>query len=187
MGVAFNRLRGVVFVLAGIFVFTSLLSLLIPSKVMVVRSVQIRSADTTLFSMVADLNNWRKWHPVFQQQDVVIAVSKPSTGVGATAKWISADKENTIRITDVQQNSLGFLLAREGENDIANILSVQTARDSLGVEVEWRALTHLKWYPWEKFYGIFLEQVTGPSYEAALNKLREFVEGGNPTAAISGN
>jgi hypothetical protein len=42
--------------------------------------------------------------------------------------------------------------------------------------VEWRSLTRLHWYPWEKFYAIFMDKITGPGYEAALNGLKEIVE-----------
>jgi hypothetical protein len=34
----------------------------------------------------------------------------------------------------------------------------------------------MKWYPWEKFSGIFVDKMTGPGYQAALNELKDFVE-----------
>jgi hypothetical protein len=34
----------------------------------------------------------------------------------------------------------------------------------------------MKWYPWEKAKGIFLDKVSGPQYEAALANLKKAVE-----------
>jgi hypothetical protein len=51
--------------------------------------------------------------------------------------------------------------------------------DSSAMQVEWRVLTKLKWYPWEKFYGIFIDKLTGPGYEVALNNLKELAENKN--------
>ena len=45
------------------------------------------------------------------------------------------------------------------------------------MQVEWNAVTRLKWYPWEKFYGIFIEKSSGQGYEDALNSLKTYVEG----------
>jgi len=47
------------------------------------------------------------------------------------------------------------------------------------LQVEWRAITHLKWYPWEKFAGIFVSEMTGPGYQQALDALQKYIEQGN--------
>jgi hypothetical protein len=36
--------------------------------------------------------------------------------------------------------------------------------------------TYFKWYPWEKIKGIFLDKISGPQYESALVRLKEFAE-----------
>ena len=69
------------------------------------------------------------------------------------------------------------ILQREGENEVINMISILPLPDSNQVQVEWRSLTKLKWSPWEKFYGIFVEKLTGPGYEAALNSLKSYTEG----------
>ena len=44
------------------------------------------------------------------------------------------------------------------------------------VKADWIATTHLHWYPWEKFYAIFIDKLTGPGYEAALQGLKTYTE-----------
>jgi len=36
--------------------------------------------------------------------------------------------------------------------------------------------TNLKWYPWEKMKGIFLDKISGPQYEEALKNLKDYCE-----------
>lgn len=69
-----------------------------------------------------------------------------------------------------------FLLQAEGENDVENEVVILPLPTQQAVQVEWRAITKLSWYPWQKFYGIFVDQLTGPGYEAALNNLKLFLE-----------
>ncbi|MEO5891778.1 MAG: hypothetical protein ABIQ31_16140, partial [Ferruginibacter sp.] len=84
-------------------------------------------------------------------------------------------KEIDIRLISADSTSIKFLLQSEGENDIENDI-VLTALSSRSVQVEWRAITKLHWYPWEKVYGIFIDKMTGPGYENALNGLKDYME-----------
>jgi hypothetical protein len=124
---------------------------------------------------IANLKNWKNWHPVFMKEPGVI-YSEPSEGAKAFAVWTSNEKVNKILITESDASGIKFLLIRKNEKDVENILSVRPTQDSTGLQVEWKALTHLKWYPWEKFAGIFIDKMTGPGYEAALVSLQQYLE-----------
>lgn len=168
--------KGFVIGITGLFVMITLLSLLMPSKVMTVRSVVIHGTTANVFNEIADLNNWKHWHPVFKQDSNTIKISNPSTGVDAFASWNSLGKNNKLLIRAIVPDQLKADLSRTGENTSANIITVSALKDSNNVQVEWRVLTKLKWYPWEKFSGIFVDKMTGPGYEAALNDLKVLIE-----------
>jgi len=170
-------LKGFVFAITGLFIVITLLSLLMPSKVMTVRSVVIHGTTQQVFAEIADLGNWKRWHPVFQQDSNTIEISNPSAGVNASAEWTTNGKKNKLLITEILSTQFKADLSRTGENTVANIISVTALKDSNNVQAEWRTLTKLKWYPWEKFSGIFVDKMTGPGYEAALNNLKELIEG----------
>jgi hypothetical protein len=97
--------------------------------------------------------------------------------VNAYAEWSSKEKKNKLLITDLVSNQLKATLTRTGEKDVSYIISVTALKGSNDVQVEWRVLTKLKWYPWEKFSGIFIDKMTGPGYETALNNLKELFDG----------
>ncbi len=169
-------IKGFILAIAGLFIVITLLSLLMPSRVMIVKTVVIHSKPAIVFNEIADLKKWKHWHPLFIQDSSTMQISNQSSGVNAYAEWPSNGKQNKLRITEVLTNQLKTSLSRAGENDINNIISVSTLNDSNNVQVEWRVITKLKWYPWEKFSGIFVEKMTGPGYETALNNLKEFIE-----------
>ncbi|HPH84917.1 MAG TPA: SRPBCC family protein [Ferruginibacter sp.] len=168
--------KGFILALLGLFFMVTLISLLMPSKVMTARSVVIHAPADRVFAEIKDLRKWKDWHPVFMQDSNEIQYSNPSSGVNATATWMSNQKKNTFQITDTIQNQLTANLTREGEKDVANIIALAPVSDSNGVQVEWKVITPLKWYPWEKFSGIFIDKMTGPGYEAALNNLKILLE-----------
>jgi hypothetical protein len=169
------KIKGFVIVLFVLFVIITLFSLLIPSKVMTVKAVEINVPKEKIIEQIADLKNWKNWHPVFKNDSNAI-YSNPSTGVNAFIKWLSSNKTDSLIITEVGPQTIKFLLKQPGEKDVENIISILPVENSIGLQVEWRALVRLKWYPWDKFAGIFVDKITGPGYEAALNNLKEYLE-----------
>lgn len=167
--------KGLIIGFVGLFIMITMISLLIPSQVITVKSTVVRVPREKVFQQIADLKNWRNWHPVFKS-DAGFIFSNPSSIPQAYALWSSNGKTNKIVLIDTASSGIRFLLIRPGEKDVENIMSIRPTEDSLGLQVEWKALTHLKWYPWEKFAGIFIDKMTGPGYEAALTSLQQYLE-----------
>ncbi len=168
--------KGFLFVIAGFFVLITLISLLIPSQVVTVKSVTIHAPQQKIVSLTNDLEAWRKWHPVFTDPSHKIVISQPSSGKNATAHWTQNGKNNKIIITETFEQGIKFDVGRQGEKAIQSSLAALPMQEPGTFQVEWKALTKLKWYPWEKFAGIFVSEMTGPGYEHALNELKKYIE-----------
>jgi hypothetical protein len=160
--------KGFFIVLAGLFVFITLLSLFIPSKLMVTRA--------EVFDQISNLQQWKRWQPVFMNDSASITFYTGADGVSDSCAWVSKGKKNTMHFTQMAGHSVSAVLKREGENEVLNTISVLPLADSNQVQAEWNVLIKLKWYPWEKFYGIFIEKITGEGYDAALKSLKSYVE-----------
>jgi len=173
-----QRIKGFIFTLAGLFILVTLLSLLIPSKLLVSRGVVINANAEKVFAAVSNMHQWGKWQPAFKNNPAAVHYSTDSNTINSFCEWESNGHLNKFVIRTVQPMQITTALVREGENDVTNIISVLPLSDSNTVQVEWKALTKLKWYPWEKFYGIFLEKLTGQGYEDALDGLKDHVENG---------
>lgn len=168
--------KGFFIVLAGLFVFITLLSLFIPSKLMVTRAVVINARAEKVFDHISNLQQWKRWQPVFMNDSASITFFTGADGVSDSCAWVSKGKKNTMHFTQKAGHSVSAVLKREGENEVLNTISVLPLADSNQVQAEWNVLIRLKWYPWEKFYGIFIEKITGEGYDEALKSLKSYVE-----------
>lgn len=168
--------KGFFVVLSGLFVFITILSLFIPSRVMITRAVVINATANRVFNEISDLQKWKHWQPVFNQDSAKIIFNTDADGISNLCEWDSKGKSNSMELTQKTNNSLAATLKRAGENEVKNTISVLPLADTSQVQVEWNVLIKLKWYPWEKFYGIFIEKITGQGYEDALNSLKKYVE-----------
>ncbi|MBK8520444.1 MAG: hypothetical protein IPL54_06030 [Chitinophagaceae bacterium] len=168
--------KGFFIVLAGLFIFITILSLFIPSKLMVTRDVVTNAPAGKVFSEINNLHNWKHWQPVFINDSAKITFNTGADGVSNFCEWDSKGKKNTVTITSKSNQSIAAVLKRSGETDVQNTISILPLADSNQVQAEWNVLIRLKWYPWEKFYGIFIEKISGQGYEDALNSLKSYVE-----------
>lgn len=169
-------LKGFVITIVGFFVVITLVSLLMPSHVITSRTINISAEPVDIMRQVGDLKQWRKWHPVFSAQDIKISRVEDAQ----VAEWVSGGKRNQLVVDSASPGEVRFTIVRPGENTQENKISIWQFKDSNNVQVEWSARTRLKWYPWEKFSGIFVDKITGPGYEAALASLKNTLENPNP-------
>jgi hypothetical protein len=178
MGIIMMRfIKAFLFGITGLFIIITLLSLLITSNVRVVRTTVIN--NTTIvkpYQQTVDLKNWKNWHPIFKTGVATISFGNISFGKNAACDIKYNNKITHLLITDTDSSFVKFVLQSPGENDIENIIGITPLTSSNEVRIEWRALTKLHWYPWEKFYAIFLDKITGPGYDAALTGLKDFIE-----------
>jgi len=169
-------IKGFLIVVAGFFILITLISLLIPSRVVTVKSVSIHASPEKITAAIKDLEEWKKWHPIFQQEAGNLHITRPTDIVNAKASWMQNGKENDITITHIFPQGIQFNVNRKGENPVETSLAALPVQEPNTMQVEWKAVSKLKWYPWEKFGGIFISEMTGPGYEHALNSLKKYIE-----------
>lgn len=171
-----RALKGVLFVFAGFFLLITAISLLMPSQAVVIHTIVINENKQDILKNVADLKQWHYWHPVFSAEGTEMSYCDDPIRYESTCCNIRYNgKAAHIEITKADTASVTLLFQQSGESDIQNIISL-TDMNKGTVQAEWRALTKLKWYPWEKFYGIFIDAITGPGYDAALQGLKKYSE-----------
>ena len=153
----------------------TLVSLIMPSKVISARTVMINASLRDITTQAFDLASWKNWNPAFQLADSII-ISGPVNGKGAKAVWFKNKRQNILTVIAVSDSAIRFNIDRKGENTIVNDIYVHSFEGRSDLEVEWRSIHSLKWYPWDKFAGMFIDKATGPGYDAALKQLKELTE-----------
>lgn len=171
-----KMLKGALFVFVGLFVMMTLISLLIPSKVVIAKATTVQADSVKLFNEISDLKNWKHWHPVFMNDSAGITYSEFTDKIHSFASWTTTGKENKLLISKINYPVVEILLQRAGENDVINIFSVMPVLEQGNMQLQWQSITKLKWYPWEKFSGIFIEKMSGAGYEVALESLKKYLE-----------
>lgn len=160
----------------GLFIFITLLSLLIPAHPKVSRMVVINvTTKDSVMKQFTNLVNWKNWHPVFASDAVSVSYGKVSEGQDASCDINYNGKTTHLSITKIDTSSITIELKTKGDNDITNQIFI-TPIQPQQIKVDWIATTHLHWYPWEKFYAIFVDKLTGPGYELALQGLKKYLE-----------
>ena len=157
-----------------LFIVITLFSLVIPSNIKVSRITVINNTTpAAVYEQVSNLKNWKNWHPVFTSDSAIVSFTDPLKN----ACDISYDGSTThVAITSLSAQQVNLLLLSKKQNDINVEIRLTNLPGQQSVQVEWRALTKLNWYPWDKFFGIFLDKLSGPGYEAALTGLKYFLE-----------
>ncbi|MFT3981386.1 MAG: hypothetical protein QM687_13000 [Ferruginibacter sp.] len=168
--------KGFLIVLAGFFILITLISFLFPSTVVTVKSATVHAPESKIMAAVTDLQEWKKWNPVFMQPGNELKISSPSTGNNARADWMQHGKSYSISFTNVFDKGVQFNVNSPGEKPVETSLAVLPMQEPGTYQVEWRAINRLKWYPWEKFAGIFVSEMTGPGYQQALESLQKYIE-----------
>ena len=161
----------------GLFMIITILSLLIPSRARVSRTVLIDNVTKEkIYAQVYDLQNWKNWHPSFAPGVATVNFGKLTAAMDGGCDIVYNNKTTHLIITRTDTTVIAFTLTAPGENDILNEIHFHSI-DGQQTRVDWDAVTHLHWYPWDKFYAIFIDKLTGPGYETALNALKHFMEG----------
>jgi hypothetical protein len=160
----------------GLAVLVTLISLLIPSEVHGRRGMVIRAERDSIYQQIAVFYNWKNWHPEFKANPSLIRYENVSSGMDAKAMVEVKGKTTTYQLLHADSTTIKVLQKRPGENDIENIFALAKDTATGGIYTDWKFISTLKWYPWEKFAGMLTESMTAPGYEMGLNHLKQFTE-----------
>jgi hypothetical protein len=160
----------------GIAVLVTLISFLIPSEVHGRRGVVIKAERDSIRQQIAVFYNWKNWHPEFKANPTLITYQNVSSGKDAKAMVVVNGKTTTYQLIQADSTTIRVLQKRPGENDIENIFSLAKDSTTGGTYTDWKFISTLKWYPWEKFAGMMTESMTAPGMDLGMNNLKQYTE-----------
>ncbi len=165
--------------LTGLMVLVTLISFLLPSEVHGRRGIVIQSGSEPIRAQLTGFYNWKNWHPqCIAHTDSIRFFNAGFATAGSTCR-INLPGNKPVVYKMVKDDSLFVIFTEKMGNQPEVEHTITFAVDSAthGTYVDWKFIAPVKWYPWEKFAGIFTETITAPGYEAALANLKKFVEG----------
>ena len=171
-----KMIKGISIVLVGLMIMVTLISLLIPNKIITAKAVSVQADSIKLFNEISELKNWNHWHPAFKNDSALLHFTTSKNELNDIASWEQNGKEYQMIVTEKEYPYVKINIETKGEKNIENIFTVMPVMEQGNMQVQWQSINNLKWYPWEKFSGIFLEKMAGAGNEEALKSLKEYVE-----------
>ena len=164
--------------LAALVVLLTLVGLLLPRRYHVERSAVIKAQPTVVYAQVADLKAWKNWGVWFARDPQMQAVYSENTGgIGGWSAWKSKSQGNgkatlttltapTYAAYSLQFEGMGF--ASQGSFTLTPVAD--------GIRVVWVDAGDLGLNPLSRWFGLFLDRMIGPDFEAGLAKLKALCE-----------
>jgi hypothetical protein len=163
----------IIFSVLILFSIITLISLLVPSHIRISKAINIKAQSGTIFRYIGDLNNWRKWHPVFKNLpsnkiEIIDSINGRATKLKIDQTII------TLLITKTDTVEAEILIP--GKKPVISdwFISAQSEPGVLTLHAS-MDLT-LRWYPWEKFSSLFFEKTYGAQLDQGLNNLKKLAE-----------
>lgn len=154
------------------FLLLSIISWLMPSRMMLVRTVMMAATKQDIEIQIADLRNWKNWNPYFKNmpEDQMLKLDS------SMLAWLEKGDSLSMTLRGITGSRVEIELNRQHSYPLNYAITVLQISNSPGWQVEWQVTAKLPWYPWERFAAIFFDKTAGPSYEAVLASLKDFCE-----------
>ena len=155
-----------------------------PSSVKISRGVIVAASTEKTMPLLTQLNQWPQWVSWLQSDNgMVITVATDAQSV--FLEWRQADggQKGVIRINEINNEAVRHLLLLPGMNTAEGTLQVRKSSDG-NTEVIWLLEYPLRWYPWERFEGIFMDAMLGGLLEQSLHGLKSVVENKEPELVL---
>ncbi len=168
--------------LVGLALLATVMGLLMPSTVKITRGIIVDADSAKVDLVLRQMDGWSKWMPWIDTTSGVLIQQQGRSGIaGSVLKWKSLDGKRVGSITYKSRQPGNLLLGYEftGMNKAEGGFRIRKISEGR-TEVQWFMEYPLKWYPWERFYGIFIDSMIGSVFENGLQNLIRFIGDARP-------
>jgi hypothetical protein len=162
-----KHIRGVVVIAVVMFILFTLLSLLIPSKILSSQGVTVSVDSLRIFNSISNADSIAKWHPVCKN-----AVYNGKNQIS----WNVNKQEYAFAIESAYYPVVYLNFLKNKKPVAQNILTVSSTSIPNQKQVQWQTVYNVPWYPWEKFAAIFMEKEISNANRVALEELKKYLE-----------
>lgn len=168
-------LRFLIFLLS-VLIIIFLISLLLPSKVTVAKSVEINASNEKIKRRITNFQEWKNWYPAFKDENISIIRNPPVKNVlsSVTLKDVNG-KTVGLNLVDTNKQVINIELISSSSTRV-NYQFVLIPKINNQTQLTWNVNLDLGWLPWKKIEGILLDRFSGPQYQEALENLKKEAE-----------
>lgn len=151
-----------------LFLLSTAMGIMLPSKVLVSRAVNIAVPASEVLEAVGNINHWPHWIEGMNSASVNIQ-SSLSAQIGNSRVTIAAKTDTTVMSTWV---------TKKGKPQISTIRILYQPQQQITV-VQWQFEQSIGWLPWERLGSIMNDKILGPMMEKNLDQLKRHLEAKN--------
>ena len=175
MGIIIAKFKTLFVVFIVLLLIITGFSALFPSEVMTSKWIMISGQKNDVANSLYDLYRWKNWNDLLVGRSNLTVKTKDSVlSSGDMIYWTSVNGiPGSIVIKSVDTNGLSMEIVSENELPVFSGISLTQRNDS--VQVVWSIVEKLRWYPWEKVYGMMASDMKGPALQHSLEAFKEQV------------
>jgi hypothetical protein len=166
-------------VLVGLWVVLVLIGFVLPGHFRVERSTVIAAKPDAIYPMVGDLKAWKKWGVWFGRDPaMVISYSPVTTEVGSWSQWKSKSQgDGKMTISSVHPADYFEYRMEFTDMGMVSKGTMTLIPDAAGATRVTMAMEgDLARNPIYRWFGVFMDKLTGPDFEAGLANLKKISE-----------
>lgn len=152
----------------------------LPAQYAVSRSVLFASPPEKIWPLIEQPREWARWS-VWNQRDPAMKMrySGPERGTGAEWAWESTSEGNgKMRFTAAESpRRLAYELEFADFEGGRNAGELVLAAEGAGTRVTWAMHGEMGGSPMLRWFGLFMDRLVGPDFEAGLLRLRALTDG----------
>jgi len=154
------------------------ISSLMPGEVMTSKWIMVHGETAPVLAEIRDLRKWPEWNGLLTGVNDFSVTLKPGhTDTGSTVRWTDQrGGKNALIVTENNEKGIVTTMFMGKGQALESGFSIEK-RQADSVQVVWFIIEKLKWYPWEKFYGMMAGDMKGPLMQQSLDKLKARLEG----------
>ena len=166
--------------LIGLVCALVVISLFLPSKVHVERTLTINAPPEKVFEQVNTVQNWERWSPWHKlDPNMKLAYAGPPSGVGAKYSWESKQRNvgngSLTIIESVPHTSVQTAMDFQGQGQATATFRLEKIQG--GTQVTWSMESDMGKNPIGKFFGLMMDRMVGSDFEKGLYNLKSLCEG----------
>ncbi|MFY8003469.1 MAG: hypothetical protein ACOVNR_01445 [Chitinophagaceae bacterium] len=150
-----------------LFVVASFISILLPSKVIVSRAVDVNVPADTVWQQVNSLTAWKNWLEGMNDKSVKLYTADSGI-LGNTMVKLTVNPEKKQISSTWQSNNDGTI-----QNSSLQVIGIAKQPKCI---VQWQFIQTTSWLPWQRFSSLMNDKIMGVMLETNLNRLKALVE-----------
>ncbi len=167
-------------VLLILLILLVVIGLMLPSKALVERSIEIDAPPQTVFAQINSLRNFHAWSPwTAMDPNTSYSFEGAETGVGARMLWSSTQAEvgggsmEIVRSEPPLEVEARLNFGGKGQGIATFLLAPQVNGHTT---VTWRFETDFGWDLFGRYLGLMFDGMIGTTYARGLRTLKQRVE-----------